>query len=418
MNYQSKESIKIVLFDLDNTLVSSDTLKEFRIPDLYKYSENITRLQNYIKKLNPKDLCLIQYGVLENIKQNLQCSLGIITNSPKKYAEVLLKEIYPNLQYDVLIAFEDIGQGKPNPQYIYNAVRKIRRDNKYQYFPNDIIYIGNEEKDIKCAYYAGILAGLYINKISNIKLEELRYPPDYLIDNFTDLTRVIKEPSKYLPLIESSTLNDELITPIFLRIAKYDKNNRRYIIHTSGRYFTYNTIKYNFHKFSQEILENKNLSSPSFPKHWINTLLKFIKFVTGYNLSKRLNIAITCIPHRQNRKERLEFLLIQLKDYLETTPQKGNITLHICPYLFCFDEEALSNHKEAKTNSKRFSNIENHLHINQKQLLNDNLDSIIIIDDIVTTGASLIGASKLLNNIHVILFAFAQAVNSDYKYNG
>ena len=82
------------------------------------------------------------------------------------------------------------------------------------------------------------------------------------------------------------------------------------------------------------------------------------------------------------------------------------------PDLLEFDNEAVSNHRDAKDRLSRFKNINDHLHVKHKDCLR-RFQKIIIIDDVTTTGASLIVSSKKLTSLgaqEVILFAFAHAV--------
>lgn len=125
-------------------------------------------------------------------------------------------------------------------------------------------------------------------------------------------------------------------------------------------------------------------------------------------------MVLSCIPHRIGRPHRLENLLLQLAKYLDDTPIERDCTFYIIPDLFFYDDDALSNHKEAKTRENRFKNVREHLHLKRRKDIPNSVDKVILIDDVITTGASLIEASKKLEKEgieNIVRFAFAQAIS-------
>ena len=135
------------------------------------------------------------------------------------------------------------------------------------------------------------------------------------------------------------------------------------------------------------------------------------------NSIKHFSIILTCIPFRRNRSKRLECLLKDVYKYIQHKPISLDCDLHIIPDLLEFDENAVSNHHDAQNRLARFKNINEHLHVKHKDYIK-NCEKIIIIDDITTSGASLIEASKKLKDAgakEIICFAFAQAV--DWEFN-
>ena len=195
--------------------------------------------------------------------------------------------------------------------------------------------------------------------------------------------------------------------------TKIDWNKESYEIIVAGRYFPADTpfeVKRKYRRLSQEILENKN--SLLYSDKWFETLRILLTNETEASLIEdNYRVILTCIPKRKGQQDRLEYLLEKLRDYLENHPVKTDCEIHICPDLLAYTESAISNHKEAKTKERRFQNVQDNLFVKRTELLS-NINKVIVIDDVVTTGASLIGATKKINtenpNLYVVRFAFAQ----------
>lgn len=131
---------KGIIFDLDETLVDTKTLKQFRdIRDWRAcYSNfNLTILYDSTEKLI--DAC-----------KNKGYKIGIVTMSPRPYAEKLLR--HHDISYDVLIAYRDVVNKKPHPEPMMKCLEKLELDK------SEIITIGDDVRDILSAKKAGIEA--------------------------------------------------------------------------------------------------------------------------------------------------------------------------------------------------------------------------------------------------------------------
>lgn len=96
-------SIEAVLFDLDNTLVNTNSLKEYREGPKER---RLTQEELNTTKLYPKTKT-----VLESFK-NSNVLMAVVTNSPKQYALDILN--HHNIQgyFKTIVTYNDVGPGR------------------------------------------------------------------------------------------------------------------------------------------------------------------------------------------------------------------------------------------------------------------------------------------------------------------
>jgi len=125
-----------ILFDLDLTLVDSSILFELRE----------RRLWSEVYKNIPKTK--VYEGVHEMIDELIPSyKLGIVTSSPRTYAERLTS--FHGIEIPVLTAYHDTQKHKPHANPILDGISKLGLK------PNEVISIGDEEKDIIASNNAG-----------------------------------------------------------------------------------------------------------------------------------------------------------------------------------------------------------------------------------------------------------------------
>lgn len=413
-------NIRIVLFDLDNTLVNTDELEVFRNLN-HPLFKNDAQYINEIKSNLVKTTPYVPVETLETLKRR-NITLGLVTNSPRKYAFAVISAIYkknkPFYPFDVVIAFENVDHHKPSGEGIIKAVNFLIGTDRtlVGISGSEILYVGNDNKDILTAYDGGTLAAILLTAPEELHYKSINSLPEFIITPKL-LLEIVKEPDRYLPFMESMYQNnsdDE--RPHFLYLNKTDFDNKtRYATIVAGRYFPNSQhfwLKIEYHSFTKEILELKD--KDVFSTKWLEALRLLLISESKYSIFGHLEVVISCIPHRKGRPHRLENLLKQLAKYLDEHPIERDCTFYIIPDLFCYDDEALSNHKEAKSRENRFINVREHLHLKRRNDIPNTVDKIILIDDVVTTGASLIEASKKLEREgikNIVRFAFAQAIS-------
>jgi FMN phosphatase YigB (HAD superfamily) len=88
----------LLLFNLDNTLISSDSLTEIR------HSNNKYELEKFLQ-----DSDLVPYaGIIEALDFLAEeVALGIVTNSPRWYATRLTEKFFPTINFYPFITYDE-----------------------------------------------------------------------------------------------------------------------------------------------------------------------------------------------------------------------------------------------------------------------------------------------------------------------
>jgi len=121
--------------------------------------------------------------VLEDIKKN-NLRIGILTDAPYGSIKVVtddINKIKNNKIIDVILSSVEVGYRKPN----INGY--IMLSKKFGIQTNEMIYIGNEKKDIIGANNAGIIS-ILINRTD----KEINYGEKYQFKNLLDMWHFVK----------------------------------------------------------------------------------------------------------------------------------------------------------------------------------------------------------------------------------
>jgi len=118
--------VEAVLFDLDNTLLGTDKLEDAR---RHKKLEELERLLPEVKLFKKMK------NVLEAVSQK-GIPLGIVTNSPRWYAERILQYFEISDYFTALITYDEVKSHgiKPNAYGINLACEKLNITNKSNVF--------------------------------------------------------------------------------------------------------------------------------------------------------------------------------------------------------------------------------------------------------------------------------------------
>ena len=410
--------VELCLFDLDNTLVKTDDLKDIR--ETCKNNSDPSRLfalKNLIQR-NPFRR-IYASGFLRNIQARFpDIKLGVFTRAPRSYTDAVLAWAYPGFDWDIVVANEDIAHTKPYGDGVHLAMEKLGIDRTEK-----VVLIGDSDVDVKAAYNAGCLVVVDKQSWPPLPLPEhwraLELMPDAVIARQQEVLELLGDHRPFLPNLErlledgSDSKGYRYLKGGYFVPWEVEENRERYTISLAGRSFSRHAaveLRREDSALSASIEDNKQ--STRFPLEWIEAVRNYI----DRTFTPFCDTVVTVIPHRPGREPRLEMLLEQLAASLETSPLDAQVSC--IPDLLAYGAGVRSNHNEHLTRVERFENVRDHLLVNRPKLVDRN-KAILVIDDVVTTGASLIYAQKRLKSSganDVYLLGLGKNIGDIYAY--
>lgn len=162
--------IKGIIFDLDNTLIYTDPVLQYR------------EQRNWRLAIKNLYLTNIYPNILEMLSRlsKVKIKYCIATSSPRKYSEALVS--FYNLYIPVLAAYKDTRRHKPAPDPILKAASRLN-------FPTrNILSVGDQDIDIT----AGKNAGTYTAVTGWTKRDsKLLVKPDFILDDPLEIIGII-----------------------------------------------------------------------------------------------------------------------------------------------------------------------------------------------------------------------------------
>lgn len=386
---------KICLFDLDNTLVRTEDLKDVR--EACKNHRDTKAVRATLNERRDRHL----YGreAIRNIRREYpEMKLGVFTRSPRIYADTVLAWAYPGFPWDIVVAYEDVRHTKPYGDGIDCAMKSFNVRNL-----DEVMLVGDEDVDVRAAYHCGCVAVLDrgswpVGKKRQEHWAALTHVPDAVIDSPAGLMHVLADPVSFLPALERLLANDA----DFPNHARFDRINHfvpgfvgeyntAFPVHVCGRSFSrYESLenRRQRHELTRLIEEHKDAAR--FPDTWIHVVRRFV--ADQYRASTRcMSVLVTAIPARPGRKDRLGSLLAQLRKSLIREPIEG-CNVSVSGGVLAFRDGVQSQHNDHLNREQRFANIRDHLIVRSPRKAME-YGSVLVLDDVVTTGASLIGAT-------------------------
>lgn len=383
--------LDVVLFDFDDTLVHTDELIEFR--------KNRDR-DGLIQNIN-KSWC---YPVVPNLLKTIReknIPIGIITNSPRWYIDILIQH-HDLGDFSTIITYDDVGSSgiKPSPIGIKKALSNLSLSEK-----NNVIYIGDSDIDFVAAYKLGIkpVAPSWatrhpINQVPAAILNSdslLKYLDSFnRISLIADQTASLKtfnfdyDQLNFIPLNEEgcvTALNKEDVQLLAL-----------------GRYFSQKSevtaLQHESHQLSKDIFAKELSETYVIPNYYVELMVKVIDSLSRYKFSSSLEYnfdVVTVVPSKPNKNPRLENFLKRVR---ALSPAKS---LFI-PDLFEFSSDAQSS-KTAGGRDARYRNLEDNLYLKHKYINQLKGKSVLVIDDVLTTGATYKKIFEILDDEEVSL---------------
>lgn len=397
----TKRYFEAVIFDLDNTLIYSDKLSEFRgrknlnsVSD--SYINNLQKLLQDTETLIDQDTLVAMKSVFPYLK------IGVLTRSPKTYAHCILKAKYPNINWDIILAYEDLqGKVKPSPQGLYVIASKLGINDLKK-----IVLVGDETTDVIASYQAGCSSAVYTKCWPEKKTKEnwkcIGLVPDGIFSNEKELIDFVGNPQRFRPMLESwrekersNYCNYRLIGKLDSRYNLYEK------IEVLGRYFTKKVGQFDYsnsirgHFLNEAIIDLKKEECDDY----------IISCCAQYLTDKQLKpfpdkqIIVCSIPKKKNGRQHMEQFLNRLSEKF-SNDQRIAFKADLLEYL-----PGAQSHKNLNS-KQRFENARNYISVG-KITLPIRGKTVFIFDDVVTTGATFIYASRCLkkagaNSVHCV----------------
>lgn len=394
---------QLLLFDLDNTLIRTDDL----VGDFRGVGNTGPRPPAYVDSLRQRaqaDPLRVVYSAqyLAELRAKYpNLKFGVFTRSPRVYTSTLLSLFYPNFQWDAVVTFEDVQHTKPDPEGIYVAAKQVGVTD-----PGNVVLVGDGKVDILAAYRAGIWAVAdrstwpFHNIFDNYQVKERL--PDVLIDEPAELIDFLENPTNGWPLLEQWSYWKTDLPPHALKrieqINHFDRSgdSKSWVkIAVLGRRFRNDDLleeRRKWHPVSHEIENLKDATV--FPAYWISALRSYI--LSHWQMRLGVAFIVSVIPAKPGRTPRLEHLLMQLAQSHQAAPICEQAQLEFVPDIMEYTANVRSNHGEHLSAQDRFINIRDHLVL--KDAAGAAGRRFIIIDDVVTTGATLYYAHKFLTD--------------------
>lgn len=428
MDLQGNRMIRLCLFDLDQTLVDTEDMKELR--EAGKHRDDAAYAAEVGAAFRSRQRNIIDEVTLLRLRSEFsELKLGIFTRSPRRYVDVVLTKAYSQTNWDVVIAYEDVRRCKPNGEGIHNAMIALDMNDTNQ-LPY-VLLVGDGDVDIKAAYNAGCRVALFKKgwprSYQKTHWRSLSLLPDVILGDQEELRTCLEDPLPGLPCLERLLDAGMPATakPRFDEIGKFfPGENARHVVHVAGRYFTFcEALKYrrDWHRLSQAIQDNKD--AVIFPSEWIETIRSFIAF--HYLILTSVlpfsgtgpELVITVIPARPDRSHRLAHLLAQLQASYGTNPRLNHLRLTFNPNVLGYRPGVQSQSHDHLKQEARFANVRDHLYVANPAEVQGK--RFLVIDDVTTTGSTLLYAKKYLTDAgasSVDCFSLAQTVSDPLKY--
>ena len=393
---------ELCLFDLDDTLVRTGDLKEVR--ERGKNHDSPEYRSRVASALQRKKRLIYETSLLSAIRNEFpEIRFGVFTRSPRSYAETVLEHAYPGFKWDVLIAYEDVNRTKPYGEGILRAAHKVGLNSL-----DRAVMVGDQSSDIQAAYNAGIPAVLDTRtwpfRRTSDNWRAVGYVPDAIISHPRTLLSVMQNLHQFQPDLERLFAGTERSTVPrrFDRLNKfmpkeYQHDRTPYPVFVCGRFFAEHDSNFQrrqWHRLTKSVLDNKD--STAFPDEWIQSIHGFIK--SNYRrIEKGKGLVVCVVPHRPHRTPRMERLLDQLRAHVAANPFPDSINVTFEPDLLAYREGVQSQHRLNLRAKERFANVHNHLYVSKPRSVGGG-KPVLVVDDVCTTGSSLICAGKCLQD--------------------
>ncbi|PKA72418.1 beta-phosphoglucomutase-like phosphatase (HAD superfamily) [Pseudomonas baetica] len=417
--------VDLIIFDLDNTLVKTDDLIEFRGKENVNVSD-----EDYLARLRAKATSLQRRILSSDFFIKLSESLpsvqvAVVTRSPRAYARELLNIVYPEIKWAAIVGYEDVDRPKPQPDGLYLAAKHAGVDDREK-----VILVGDDVSDADAAYRGGcwfVLSEVGLAKPSYAARNRI---PDAIVKKENTLLRAITSIKSKLPWLEKVVLEEPLDENYPERVCAtshftpdgFGEPGKPFRVLSLGRLFAEHQATKNkreWHLLTDEILKYKD--TDTFPQEWavcvrdaMQNQISALRESEGFLQRRKkykYEVIVTVAPSKLGRKPRMENFLA----YIEEANSHDAISdgvVSFAPTAFKFSDAAKSHHGEFLNGVQRFENVRDCLSCENPEQFDGKV--VFVLDDVVTTGATLFFMDKICRDngaVHVICVCLAQTIS-------
>ena len=208
---------KYLLFDMDGTIANTDPMLIKTMQILYdKYRDGVQTpieqiyyfsgppIAGTLAKEFPNQDQEFMYNEFKNLSMSLYPStveeyphcrevllelkekgyrLGVVTNKIRSASLLCLDIIHLDDVFEILVGYDDVKIGKPNPEGIYKAMNYFKANDL-----NEVLYIGDNTMDLLTANNAGVDCALLSGGPRKLPKET---NPKIWYKDFLDLRRIL-----------------------------------------------------------------------------------------------------------------------------------------------------------------------------------------------------------------------------------
>lgn len=376
--------VEAILFDFDNTIASTNSIREIRETGAYDQltPESMEKVAAY-KPVR---------ALLKAIR-DAGTKVGLVTNSGRGYVTPVLKHLGLEDAFDTIVTYTDVKRDgmKPSPKGILLALEQL----KVQVSP-DILYVGDDNHDHVAAYRAGITPVMpsWATRRSVSMAPALEMNSEQLID-------YLKTPGEYKLFAERCA---ELSTAKYERREVYflplDDSANVVTIKDEmtgfclGRYYSQKGALTSWlherHSLSREIQRKEEDETFDAPEHWCDLFTHVIRhgatFVHGHDTPFDV---VTIIPKKQEKYPRLERMLERIAKGMHGDPHCPEFIADVFYYVPDAQSQKFLPRNERSFEANRALQL---TASRAKRIVGKR---VLIIDDVTTTGATLERARAL-----------------------
>jgi HAD superfamily hydrolase (TIGR01662 family) len=371
-----------VIFDLDNTLASTNKLKEIR--ETQNYDALTPELLSKIKLYRPV------LALLKSL-QRQGIAMGVVTNSGAKYVSTLLAHLEIKEFFAAVVTYSDvkaIGM-KPSPAGIKMVLEKMDITPSTR-----VLYVGDASIDVEAAYNAGVtpIVPTWASR------ESLSMAPALELSS-KELGNYFQDPGEYVLFAERcADGNSEKFARKAVRFLPLDGQGNVVTMETEmttfclGRYYGQKSpvtaTLHDGHVLSRSIASKNDMPVFEIPPYWFGMIDHVVRKGAEFVFDDKTKFdVVTVVPKKAGKDDRMERLLVGVKKH------NGDNDIEFIADLFHYLPDAKS--QKTLNRNERFLEANRSLQLTKGQARNIAGRRVLIIDDVITTGATMERARTL-----------------------